>query len=163
MAKVPNTYLCRFFVLDNVIYEGKPARHESLSSPYLVFTSNFHGDLEPWLEGMWREAETFVRSTFRYCVGFRDVSDGPSFVRFIKRCQLKTTFYFVGSTDEPLDEQLKALYLKQEFSKFVFENQGKTAAELQKSFADFVSKAKPFDAQGPTWRPGAESLDRAIA
>ena len=56
MARVPNTYLCRFYVLDDVMYQGTPAQYDTLKSSYLVFTSNFHGKLEPWLQGMWNAA-----------------------------------------------------------------------------------------------------------
>jgi hypothetical protein len=162
MAKVPNTYLCRFFVLDDVVYEGKPAINEHLKSKYLVFTNNFYGDLDPYLLGMWTHAEPFVRKVFEYCVDFWSVSDGKTFVEYIKRCQVKTTFYFMGSNDEPLAEQLKALYLKQELSKFAAENQGKEATELQQAFAAFLERVRPLDLTGPTWRAGASSLGNAV-
>jgi hypothetical protein len=162
MAKVPNTYLCRFFVLDDVVYEGKPAHSEHLKSKYLVFTSNFHGELEPYLEGMWQHAEAFVRAAFEYCVGFAGVRTAADFVAYVKRCQVETTFYFNGSSDAPLAEQLKALYLKQELSKFAYEQQGKSAEELQRAFATFVRRVKPTDLAGPSWRPGAASLDSAV-
>jgi hypothetical protein len=162
MAKVPNTYLCRFFVLDDVVYEGKPAINEHLKSKYLVFTGDFYGDLEPYLLGMWMHAEPFVRRVFEYCVDFWSVTDGKTFVQYIKRCQVKTTFYFMGSTDEPLAEQLKSLYLKQELSKFAAEHQGKEPAELQKAFAAFIARVRPLDLTGPTWRAGASSLANAV-
>ena len=44
MAKVPNTYLARFYILNDVFYQGFPAEEEHLKSKYLVFSSNFHGD-----------------------------------------------------------------------------------------------------------------------
>ena len=70
LAKVPQTYLARFFILDDVFYESTPGcdpfcnlwdilsifkdrfrllalpREDHLKSRYLVFSSNFHGDLE---------------------------------------------------------------------------------------------------------------------
>src|ERR1700688_2545956 len=49
IAKVPNTYLCRFWVLGDILYQGKPAFLEHLKSDYLVFSSNFHGELEAYL------------------------------------------------------------------------------------------------------------------
>lgn len=162
MARVPNTYLCRFFVLDDIIYEGKPADYEHLRSKYLVFTANFHGELEPYLEGMWRNAEAFVRRVWRYCVGFDAVRDVASFTAYIQRCQVTTTFYFNGSTDEPLAEQLKALYLKQEFSKFAYEHQGLPAPELKQAFERFIARVEPNNLAGPTWRPGAASLEDAV-
>jgi hypothetical protein len=162
MAQVPNTYLCRIFVLDDVIYEGHPARLDHLRSKYLVFVAEIHGDLEPYLRGMWKNAAPFIRDIWAYCIGFEQVRDEDSFVRYIKRCQVNTTFYFNGSTDEPLAEQLKSLYLKQEFSKFAFANQGKAPADLQRVFKDFVRRVAPSDVDGPTWAPGASSLEVAV-
>ena len=163
MAKVPNTYLCRFFVLEDVFYQGKPAIREHLKSNYLVFSSNFHGELDDYLKGMWRTVEPEVRYILSHCVGFSWVRDEAGFIAYIKKCQVKTTFFFNGSTDEALAEQLKSLYLKQEFSEFVFQNQGRSAAEIQAAFRQFVQQAQPDNLASPTWKAGAYHLNRVVS
>ena len=163
MAKVPNTYLCRFWVLSDVPYQGKPAFFERLKSDYLVFSSNFHGELEPYLEGMWNALQEGILAILGHCVGHETVHDASSFIAYVKKCQVTTTFFFNGSTDEPLAQQLKNLYLKQEFSKFAFENQGKSAGELQEAFREFVRHTQPTNLTGPTWAAGAYHLDRVTA
>jgi len=160
MALVPNTYLSRFYILTDVPYQGKPAHLDRLKSDYLVFSSNFYGDLEPYLEGLWKGIEADVRAIMQYCVGFETVRDAASFIEYVKKCQVETTFFFNGSTDEPLADQLKGLYLKQEFSKFAFENQGKGPRELRDAFRSFVERTQPSNVAGPTWRPGAYHLDK---
>jgi hypothetical protein len=158
-ARVPNVYLCRLFVLDEVTYQGSPARSDRLKSKYLAFVCDFHGTLDPFLRGVWENASDVVSSIWEFCLGFKgNVNGAASFARYIKKCQVTTTFYFNGSTDEPLAEQLKALYLKQEFGKFAEANQGKGAAELQRAFAQFVERVEPANLAGPTWRAGASSL-----
>lgn len=159
MARVPNTYLCRFFVLDEVPYQGDPASIEHLQSKYLVFVCELYGDLDTYLHGMWKNAREMIKQVFEYCIGFEDIKTADEFAYYIKRCQVKTTFYFNGSTDAPLEEQLKTLYLKQEFAKFVRENQGRTALEVQQAFGDFVARTQPSNLAAPTWRPGASSLE----
>ena len=104
-----------------------------------------------------------VRSIWSHCRGFDSVDDAASFVSYIKKCQVETTFFFQGSTDQPRAEQLKSLYLKQEFSKFVFENQGKNPQDLKAAFEEFVEITRPNDVSGPTWRPGASSLKDAVS
>jgi hypothetical protein len=173
MACIPETYLCRLFVLDNVVYQGLdmlpwlpapgPAREDTLKSAYLVFETNFHGpDLDPYLHSMWEHAGETIRMVWRYCVGFGAVRDAASFARYAKRCQVETTFFFNGSTDESLAEQLKGLYLKQELSRFAFEHQNMPAGELQAAFFDFIERTQPEDLLGPTWRAGASTLDVAV-
>ena len=161
MAKVPNTYFCRFLVLDDVLYQSKPAKLEHLKSNYLVFECNLHGELEPYLFGLWQNASEFVRQVFKYGVAFDRVKNAADFAAYIQKCQVPTTFYFDGSNDESPAEQLKQLYLKQEFSKFAFEHQGRPAAELQRQFRDFVARVKPFELT-PAWRPGASNLENAV-
>jgi hypothetical protein len=110
MAKVPNTYLCRLFVLDDVFYQGSPAGEEHLQNKYLTFIAELHGPLEPYLEGMWTNAQPMIRKIWEYCLEFSAVASAQDFVKYIKRCQVETTFYFNGSNDESPAEQLKALY-----------------------------------------------------
>jgi hypothetical protein len=162
MAKVPNTYLCRLFVLDQVLYQDSPATYERLQNKYLVFVCELHGKLDPYLTGMWESAEEMIRRTWELCVGFEEVRDAATFVRYMKRCQVTTTFYFNGSTDEPLAEQLKSLYLKQELAKFVASHQGASPEETRRAFDEFVGRVQPWNLAAPTWRPGAEELDGAV-
>ena len=162
MAKVPNTYLCRFWVLNDITYQGNPAFLEHLKSDYLVFSSNFHGDIDTYLHGMWVALKKEVLAILAHCYAGESVRDAASFIAYIKKCQITTTFFFNGSTDEPLAEQLKNLYLKQEFSAFAFDNQGKSAAELQRAFVDFVQRTQPLNVESPTWAAGAYHLDRVV-
>ncbi len=162
MARVPNTYLSRLWVLDDVPYQGRPAVLEHLKSNYLVFSSNFHGELDDYLRGMWSAVEPDIRAILQYCVGFDRVTDATTFIDYVKRCQVETTFYFNGSSDEPLAVQLKGLYLKQELAKFAAANQGKSAADLQAAFKEFVARVQPSNLARPTWKPGAYHLDRAV-
>lgn len=173
LAKIPDLYLARLFVIDDVVYQGKdlnmtvpwnvPCRLDRLKSAYLVFTANFHGPkLEPWLWRMWDAATADIRQIWSHCVAFDQVRDAATFASYIKRCQVETTFYFNGSTDESLAEQLKGLYLKQELSRFAFDNQGKPPDELAAAFADFLRRTRPDELGAPTWRAGASALDTVV-
>jgi hypothetical protein len=162
MARVPNTYLSRLFVLNDVLYQGRPWALEHLKSSYLVFSSNFHGELEDYLTGLWSAVEQEIRGILQYCVGFDRVTNLATFIEYVKACQVTTTFFFNGSSDESLETQLKGLYLKQEFSAFVFENQGKSAPDLQVAFQAFVARTEPKNLARPTWKAGAYHLERAV-
>ncbi len=162
MAKVPNTYLCRFVVLDSVSYQGKPAVLDRLKSSYLVFVAEIHGDLDTYLGGLWTHANALVNDVWKHCVGFSGVASADRFIRYIKDCQVQTTLYFDGSTDDPLAEQLKSLYLMQEFSRFAYASARKNSDELRKDFQEFVERTRPSDLTGPTWRAGASTLEDAV-
>ena len=159
LAKVPNTFLARFYILNDVFFEGSPAEEDHLKSQYLVFTSNFHGDLDSYLQGFWQNASVEAKLIWQHCVAFEQVCDSASFTDYIKKCQLKTTFYFNGSSGQPLAEQLKALYLKQMFSEFAIQYQGAAPAVLKQAFKDFVQTTQPFNIDEPTGLPGQNVLN----
>lgn len=158
MARVPNTYQCRLYILNDVFFEGSPAHEDHLKTRYLVFSCNFHGALETYLHGFWQHARKAITNIWQHCIGFDQVTDAESFSRYIKKCQVTTTYYFNGSSGAPLQEQLKALYLKQQFAEFVQEQQGKSAAEQQQAFQNFIANADPFNSAQPSWAPGLHSL-----
>jgi len=186
MALVPNTYLCRLFVLDDVYTESLPSAgildtlsdllpvvpdwlrrralpaEDHLKSRYLVFCCNFHGgpagDLDGYLRGMWRAIGPRLREAWEYCWGFETVTDADAFIAYIKRCQLPAALYFNGSNDDPLAEQLKALYLKQEFARFAVDNQGLDAATLRARLQTFMQRTAPANLAAPTWTAGHYSL-----
>ncbi len=161
-ARVPNTYLCRLFVLDDVIYEGAPHALDHLKSKYLVATFNFHGERDAYLRGLWEGVREQLLQAFKYCVGFENVKTRDAFVEYIGRCQVPTTFFFNGSNGDPLAKQLKALYLKQELGRFAAEHQGMAPGELQRAFQEFVARTKPHDLTGPTWKAGASRLEGVV-
>jgi hypothetical protein len=178
MALVPNTYFCRYYILDDVCTQSLPGAgiwdtisdilpmmptkwrlaalpyEDHLMSRYLVFSSDFHGDLEPYLQGMWRSAEAHVRSIWRHCYGFDNVRDAATFIDYAKRCQLDASLFFVGSNDDSLAAQLKALYVKQEFSRFAQDMQDMPADQLRQAYLQFMQRVKPRDAAEPSWTAG---------
>lgn len=182
MAKVPQTYLCRFFVLDDVYYESLPGtefggtffdflsifsdrfrrralpREDHLKSKYIVFSCNLHGNLDSYLHTMWNTISDDIRHIWQFCYGFDQVHDAASFAAYIRKCRLDASLFFVGSTDDPLPEQLKSLYIKQEFSRFAEEHQGLPAADLQKAYQAFIQRVQPLNVEGPSWRAGQSHL-----
>jgi len=186
MTRVPQTYLCRYFVLDDVYTESLPGagaldtfsdllpyipdfvrrgalpKGDHLKSKYLVFSCNFHGgpsgDVDAYLRGMWNAISDRIKEVWGYCYGFEQVNDAASFARYMKKCQLTASLFFVGSNDEPLEEQLKALYLKQELAKFAVANQGLSATVLRANYRDFIKRVAPANPNAPTWTAGMYRL-----
>ena len=187
MSLVPQTYICRYFVLDDVYTESQPGagaldtlvdwlpfvpnslrrcaipKEDHLKSRYLVFSCNFHGgpkgDLDGYLRGMWNAIGDRIKEIWGYCYGFEQVGNAEQFIAYIKKCQLEATLFFVGSNDDSLEEQLKALYLKQEFSKFAVDNQGLDAATLKANFQAFIQRVEPANLTAPTWSAGKYRLE----
>ena len=186
MLRVPQTYLCRYFVLDDVFTQSLPGagildtfsdlmpvtpntwrraalpKEDHLKSRYLVFSCDFYcgpnGDVDTYLRAMWQAVSAEIKTIWAWCYGFDAVKDADTYVAYIKKCQLSASLYFVGSNDLPLEEQLKALYLKQEFARFALDNQGLSAAALRANYQAFIQRVKPSELTAPSWEAGKFTL-----
>ena len=117
-SRCKRTHFVRASLIDQPMYNGRDAgnslvqglrgvdllAHEpvdNLSCPYLMFCADFDahadeadGGLASWAEGLWTTMGVELRAVGASCVGFDQVSDGATFVAWLKRCQIETTMSF---------------------------------------------------------------------
>jgi hypothetical protein len=155
-AQISSTYLARLVVMDDVIYVGVPACEEHLKSRYLVFETNFDGDLDIYLTRMARETPDFVDAVWKHCVGYPGLSDTAAFVAYMKRCQIETTFFFADVNDRTVQQTLKALQTQSALAHFIAKHQGKPPADMQREFGALLQSIT----DSPLPLPGGDESDR---
>lgn len=153
-AKVSSTHMARLVVMDDVVFVGTPAREEHLQSRYLVFETNFDGDLDTYLLRMARDAADEVDSVWRHCVGYPGLRDAGAFVEYMKKCQVNTTFFFADVNNKTVQQTLRALKVQASLADFIAENQGLPAAEIQAAFREFVDSIRSAPDPLPAETPG---------
>jgi hypothetical protein len=139
-AKLASTYLARLVVMDDVVFVGHPACEEHLKSRYLVFETNFDGDLDTYLGRMATETGQFVNAVWQHCVGFPGTENVHGFISYMKKCQIKTTFFFSDVNYQTVDSTLNALKTQAALAYFMERHQGLPPAELQREFGKFVER-----------------------
>jgi len=155
-ARISSTYLARLVVMDDVVYVGTPACEEHLKSRYLIFETNFDGDLDAYLTLMARETPEFVEAVWKHCVGYPGLSDLAAFIAYMKKCQITTTFYFADVNDRTVDTSLKALQTQSALAHFIEKHQGQPPAEIQREFGRLIQAL----ANAPRPLPGGDESDR---
>jgi hypothetical protein len=158
-AQVSSTHFARLVVMDDVVFVGAPAIEEHLQSRYLVFETNFDGDLDTYLVRMAQEIPELVDSVWKHCVGYPGVSDPAAFAAYMKKCQIETTFFFADVNSKTVQQNLKALQLQSALSHFIERHQGKPPAEIQKSFGVFLEHL----AKAPAPLPGGKDSEKTAA
>jgi hypothetical protein len=148
-AKVSSTHICRLVVMDDVIFVGTPAKEEHLNSKYLIFESNFDGDLEPYLTRMAKEIPDLIDAVWRHCVGYPGLSDTSAFVAYMKKCQVETTFYFADVNNHTVGSTLRALKVQASVAEFIGRHQGKSPAEIQEAFRAFYDRVRKMPEPEP--------------
>ncbi len=156
-AQISSTYLARLVVMDDVVFVGRPACEEHLKSRYLVFETNFDGDLDTYLRLMVApETKQFVEDVWQHCVGFPGAGDVNAFVAYMKKCQIETSFFFADVNDRTVDSTMTALRAQSALAHFMEKHQGMPAAELQQAFGAFLKK---LETAPPLPHGGDESRD----
>lgn len=155
-AQLSNTHLARLVVMDDVVFVGHPACEEHLKSRYLVFETNFDGGLEQYLRRMAQETSEFVNAVWQHCVGFPGTQDLTRFIEYMRRCQVKTTFFFADVNDQSVESTLNALKTQAALSAFIERHQECDATELQHAFVKFAKRLRQAP---PLSRGGDETRD----
>jgi len=155
-ARISSTYLARLVVMDDVVYVGAPACEEHLKSRYLIFETNFDGDLDAYLTLMARETPEFVEAVWKHCVGYPGLSDLAVFIAYMKKCQITTTFYFADVNDRTVQTSLKALQTQSAIARFIEKHQGQPPAEIQREFGALLQAM----AKAPPPVPGGDESHR---
>ena len=153
-AKVSGTHFARLVVMNDVVFVGAPTREEHLNSSYLIFTSDFDGGLENYLETMARTVPDVLDAIWSNCFGYPGAADARKFTEYMKKCQVTTTFYFADVNDKTLGQTLKALQVKSALADFVVQNQGQPAGALQQAFGAFLAEIEKL----PPPKPGAKQF-----
>jgi hypothetical protein len=84
-------------------------------------------------------------------VGYPGAADKDAFVRYMKACQLTTTFFFAAVNDKSVTDSLRALQTQKAVAEFIAAHQGMPAAQLQAAFLAFATDVKA----APTPRAGS--------
>ena len=118
-AKVPVVHFARFFVLDQLVYNGreptnavynllkgknlaKAEKVDQFEHAWLVMTVDMdapdgsEASLRACSDQLWLHMETELRQIFGHCLGFDDMSirNAADWFGYLKRCQVSTTMPF---------------------------------------------------------------------
>jgi hypothetical protein len=153
-ARVSSTHIARLFVLDDVVYFGMPSCEEHLASRYLVFESNFDGDLDGYLSRLATDARAEVDAIWQHCEGYPGAQNVQAFVAYMKKCQITTTFYFADVNNKTVQQTLRALQTQSAVAAFIEQNQGNSPQDLQRSFLEFTARLR----SAPPPEPGSGQI-----
>jgi hypothetical protein len=161
-AKVSSTHFARLVVMRDVPYFGMPSCEEHLKAQYLIFESNFDGDLDTYLDRMASEIPQMVADVWQHCIGFPGVADRGAFRAYMKKCQVKTTFFFADVNNKTVEQTLRALRTQAAVARFIEKHQGKPPSEIQSAFAKLADTLRNAPQPLPAAVPGKVLTDELI-
>jgi hypothetical protein len=138
LAKLPRTHLGRFVIVEDFHNDPswKQRREEHLDLPYLIFTSNFDGDLDSYLDELCEQLAPEAREIWGRCIGCPESAQGAELKAYLKHNQIGTGVFFAAYGHAPVQTVRRSLGERERIIEFARAAQGLEPAELQRRFID---------------------------
>ena len=136
LSRLGRTHLARFVVVEDFHNDRawKQRREEHLDLPYLIFTSNFDGDLDSYLDELCTALAPEAREIWGRCIGCPASASGEALKRYLKHNQLDTGIFFAAYGAAPIGKVKQGLAHRDEMIEFARTAQGMEPAALQRAF-----------------------------
>ncbi len=143
LAKLPRTHMGRFVIVPDFRNDPtwKQPREEHLDLHYLIFTSNFDGDLDSYLDELCEKLAPEAKEIWGRCVGCPASAKGAELKRYLKHNQINTGLFFAAYGKATVGDVMHALRQRERMIDFAIAAQGLEPEALQQQFlAQFGSR-----------------------
>jgi hypothetical protein len=131
-ARLPRTHFGRWVILDDFVHDEQQPKPDRLTSKYLIFTSNFDGKRDSYLEELCELPE--AREIWSHCVGAPTSGTRAELAQYLRHNQI-TTGFFVAAYPKATVPQVKAsLERRAALVEFAIDAQAMDAGDLKREF-----------------------------
>ena len=135
LARVPGTHLGRWVVIDQVKYQGHGQRHrDALAASRLLFTSNFDGELDPYLQKLQTGLGEDADAIWGHCRGYP--GRGAGFAPWLKAHQLEAALFFAAYGGHTVEQVHANLDKRARLIEFALEAQRLEPEQLRSRFLE---------------------------
>jgi hypothetical protein len=135
LARVPRTHLARWVLIDDVKFQASgQRRRDRLKAARLLFTSNFDGDLDSYLEGLRTGMAEAADAVWSHCAGYPGSGDGPGFARWMKAHQLEAVLFFGAYGSHTVEQVHRNVDTRNRLIALALEGQALDASTLKQRF-----------------------------
>lgn len=143
LAKLPRTHIGRLVIVPDFHHDPawKQRKEEHLDLNYLIFTSNFDGDLDSYLDELCEKLAPEAGEIWGRCVGCPEGAEGDALKKYLKHNQINTGMFFAAYGRATVGMVKQALREREKSIAFAIKAQGMESEALQKAFlAEFGSR-----------------------
>jgi hypothetical protein len=134
LARLERLHLSRIHIFHELVYQGeRQKRRDPLKSKYLVFTSSFDGDLDPYLDAL-AERVPEADEWWGHCVGYPGRADRAAFRAYIRAHQVHTNLFASAYPHASVQYVRESLAQRERVVAFAAHAQGLDPAALQQRF-----------------------------
>ena len=134
LARLAATHFARWVIIEDVVYQGGKQKRDALKASRLLFTSNFDGSLDDYLEAMRSGLGEHADAVWGHCSGYPGRADPPAFAAYFRNHQVESALFFGAYGDRTVAEVRSDLARRTQLIEFAMAAQGLAPAELQARF-----------------------------
>jgi hypothetical protein len=134
LARLAGTHFARWVILDDWVNDPSQLREDHLQSRYLIFTSNFDGPLDPYLDELCVKLATEAREIWGRCVGCPAEAAGPQLKAYLLHNKIDTGFFVAAYPHATVPQVKRALDARSRLIDFAVRAEGLGPDELWRSF-----------------------------
>lgn len=136
LAKLPRTHFGRWVIVPDIVNDPKQPREDHLSCQYLLFTSNFDGPLDSYLDELCSRLAPEAREIWGRCVGCPATAAGPELKAYLLHNQIDTGYFVAAYPDATVSAVKRSLRTRERLIEFAVRAQAMEPSELQRSFRE---------------------------
>jgi hypothetical protein len=134
LAKLPRTHMARWIVVaDMPVAPGTDLR-DPLGTPFLLFTSNFDGDVDSYLHELVVQMPDEAAAIWGRCIGCPQPAEGAALKAYIHRNQVDSGVVFAAYPNASVQQIRSALDKRARLIDFAVRAQEMAPAKRRKAF-----------------------------
>ena len=134
LARLAGTHFARWVILGDWVNDPAQPRADNLETPYLIFTSNFDGPLDPYLDELCVKLAPEAREIWGRCVGCPPDATGPQLKAYLLHNKIDTGFFVAAYPRATVAQVKAAIEARTRLISFAVMAQAMPAADLQSAF-----------------------------
>jgi hypothetical protein len=136
LERLPRTHLARFVIVPDFHTDPlwKQLKEEHLDVAYLIFTSNFDGKLDTYLDELCSELAGEAPQIWGRCIGCPEQAGGAALKRYLEHNQINTGIFFAAYPQATTTKVKRSLRNRERMIEFARTSQGLDPAALQQRF-----------------------------
>jgi len=136
LTRLPGTHFARWVILDDWVNDPSQGRGDHLASRYLIFTSNFDGPLDPYLDELCVRLAPEAKEIWGRCVGCPPDATGPQLKAYLLHNKIDTGFFVAAYPHATVAQVKAALAGREQLIAFAVRAQGMRAEDLRSAFVE---------------------------
>jgi hypothetical protein len=136
LGRLSGTHFARWVILDHWVNDPAQPQEDRLGCSYLIFTSNFDGALDAYLDELCDKLPPDTEQIWGRCLGCPSGAAGPALKAYLLHNQIHTGFFVAAYPDSRVPQVKAALAARERVIALALAAPGLTAEELKRRFED---------------------------